>query len=138
MITKEQLDPFIGVPFLDGGRTLDGCDCWGLYYLANKILLNREVPSYSGAYMTPLDYKELKKLLEGEKEKYWNKVDPDERLGDAVLLRIEGRPVHVGFVLEKGRMLHIEANIDSFVEDYNNGHWKTRTLGVYRYEQFNT
>ena len=58
----------------------------------------------------------------------------DEHPGDGVLLRVMGRPIHVGVVVARGWMLHIEKNCDSLIERYAGGsRWERRVLGFYRH-----
>lgn len=39
-----QIKDFIGIPYLDGGRDLKGCDCYGLVALYYKHILNIDIP----------------------------------------------------------------------------------------------
>lgn len=43
----DKLIPFFYIPFLEGGRSYDGCDCWGFIYLFYKDILNIILPSYT-------------------------------------------------------------------------------------------
>ena len=63
----------------------------------------------------------------------WREVTGHERPGDVVLLRVRNHPIHVGMVVEPGRMLHIMAGCDAVIESYNGLEWRHRTLGVFRY-----
>lgn len=50
----KSLNEFIGIPFKDGGRDFDGCDCWGLVMLYYKKQLELDLPDYKiGAFDFP-------------------------------------------------------------------------------------
>ena len=46
---------YVGVPWLDRGRTIRGADCWGLVRLVLAGRFGVEVPSYLGDYDSPKD-----------------------------------------------------------------------------------
>jgi cell wall-associated NlpC family hydrolase len=125
---------FIGIPFAEGGRDpAHGLDCYGLVWIGLRDLFGVHVPSYAGDYATPLDYDELRRLIHGEMSP-WVDVTGQERAGDVALLRVRGRPVHVGLVTAKGWMLHVEAGCETVQERYDGPQWKRRLIGVYRFQ----
>jgi cell wall-associated NlpC family hydrolase len=126
---------FIGIPFAEGGRDpAHGLDCWGLVAAASRGLYGIDLPSYAGCYATPLDYDELRRLIDGEKSAWQPVAIGQERAGDVALLRVRGRPVHVGLVTAKGWMLHVEAGCETVQERYDGPQWKRRLIGVYRFQ----
>lgn len=130
-----QINDFIGIPFLEGGRDPSvGLDCWGLVQSASAGLHGIELPSYAGCYTTPLDYDELKRLIDGEKSAWQPIPKGEERPGDVALLRVRGRPVHVGLVTRPGHMLHVEAGCDTIEESYTGSQWTRRLIGFYRFQ----
>ncbi len=56
-----------------------------------------------------------------------------EQAGDVVLLRLRGLPIHVGLVVARGWMLHVEAKVDSVLERFDGLEWRRRVLGTYRH-----
>jgi len=96
---------YTGIPFVPHGRTLEGCDCWGLVRLVLKNEYGKDLPSFASSY--------------GELEKEWlaevvdnaitslrpTKVDvPAE--GDIVLMTFRGFPCHVGLYVAPNNVLH--------------------------------
>ena len=57
-----------------------------------------------------------------------------ERLGDGIMFRMRGEPLHVGMVLALGTMLHVEDGSDTCIEKYDNFRWEKRIVGFYRHE----
>lgn len=41
---------YIGIPFVDNGRSMDGCDCGGLAWLVFKRELGRELDCFNNPY----------------------------------------------------------------------------------------
>jgi len=40
----QDLSRFVGIPWLLGGSTFNGCDCVGLFLLTQRVLYGREIP----------------------------------------------------------------------------------------------
>lgn len=40
------IEKFVGIPWVEGGRTFLGADCFGIFLLYYKHILNIEVPDY--------------------------------------------------------------------------------------------
>src|SRR5690606_24777470 len=73
-------------------------------------------------------------LIERVSAKWRRVAAGDEVCGDVVVLRVRGRPMHVGLVLGDGQMLHVEKGIDSVIERYTGAGWQSRVFGFYRYK----
>lgn len=127
------LDRYVGIPFLDRGRTFAGVDCWGLVRLVYRGELGVELPAYESLYRT-VDERtgvELLELVE-RKRGAWQQVEAPETF-DLVLLRIAGVPCHVGVALPGGRMIHCARGADSRIESYRGPKWAPRVEGFYRH-----
>ncbi len=122
------------VHFKPRGRDRAGIDCWGIVYLYYKEILNIDLPSYTDLYSASdiRNYEHLHSIFKTEVP-LWQLVDIAIP-ADVVLLRLRGRPIHVGLVIEPGRMLHIEEGIDICEERYDGIKWKNRVIGVHRYK----
>ena len=121
------------ITFVPQGRSRSGLDCWGVIWLAYKECLNLPIPSYTEDYL-PEDIDDYDKIrgLFSRDVPGWQKVDLPKP-GDVVLMRLRGRPIHVGLVLDKTRMLHIEKDINLCVEYYGNTFWRNRIAAFYRF-----
>jgi cell wall-associated NlpC family hydrolase len=126
---------YVGLPFKEGGRDRQGLDCYGLLRLVINERFAGAVPEYEGiAYRAGAD-KDLLAAVMDERVRLWMPVRVgDEQPGDGILLRVMGRPIHVGVVVAKGWMLHVEKDCDSVLERFTAGsRWERRVLGFYRH-----
>lgn len=128
------VEPYIGLPFLEHGRSRDGVDCWGLVRLVLAEKFGVCVPSYVDEYTSAADQDEVGRLIRGEMGP-WVEVPSDQAAaGDVALLRIKGQPCHVGLVVASGWMLHVEQGIDSVLDRYGGPRWGRRLVGIYRHQ----
>ncbi len=127
---------YIGLPFQDHGRDRSGLDCWGLVRLALAEQAGLALPSYIKAYQRSTQVEKISALIDRESKK-WQAVPPGgEACGDVIVLRVRGKPMHVGLVLGDQQMLHIECGINSVIERYTGPRWAERISGFYRYKGF--
>jgi cell wall-associated NlpC family hydrolase len=126
-------DRFVGIPYLDKGRSLVGLDCYGLVRLVFRELRGIELPSYVADYATGADRTAIAHLIKGEIDA-WDEVRAgDEIAFDGVLIREAGFPRHIGLVVTPGLMLHVERGETSRIERYRTGTFSHRIAGFYRY-----
>lgn len=127
---------YVGIPFKDRGRDRTGIDCWGVVRLVYRDHFGLELPSYIEQYVTAFDHIELGNLIRKERYKKWNAYPLGaERIGDVILIRLKGQPMHVGIVTKQGYMLHVMNGIDVCEESYLTRLWRCRIVGFYRYEK---
>lgn len=125
---------YIGLPFKGHGRDRSGLDCWGLVRLVMAEQFGLALPSFCQEYGRTTDTQRISQLIARESTT-WREVTADgEELGDIVVLRMRGKPMHVGMVLGDSQMLHIEQGIDSAIEKYRGARWQDRIAGFYRYK----
>ena len=125
---------YIGLPFLDHGRDRSGLDCWGLVRLVMAEQFGVALPSYAHEYQRTTQVDKISDLIARESMRW--KIIPagSEACGDTVVLRVRGKPMHVGMVMGDRQMLHIELGINSVLERYVNPRWAERIAGFYRYK----
>ncbi len=121
------------IPFVDKGRGIDGCDCWGLVRLIYQNELNIELPDYLDLYESTKDYYVISKLNELESQKFPSVPLSDLREFDVITLRVRNAPIHVAVALGNGYMIHCERDINTVCERINSMKWKSRIVGVNRY-----
>ena len=127
---------YIGLPFQDHGRDRSGLDCCGLVRLVMSEQFGIALPSYVHEYQRTTQVEKIGDLVEREAS-HWTPVAAEREIcGDAIVLRVRGRPMHVGVVLGDRQMLHIEHGINSVIESYAGLRWAERVSGFYRYKGF--
>lgn len=106
------VERYIGLPFLDGGRTLAGCDCWGLVRLVYWRELGLDLPSYGDTSALDL-VRAAHAIGWGKDAGPWQAV-PASALQpfDVVVMRYAGRRLtgHVGLATGRQTVLHVEAS----------------------------
>lgn len=126
--------PYVGIPYVSGGQSREGSDCWGLFNLLWREHMGAALPPYEG----PLWTRGADACAVGDAaDAYAALFDPvapgEEIIGDGVLFRMGRHPLHLGFVLAPGWMLHVEEACSSVIENYRIRPWTYRVLGIYRY-----
>jgi cell wall-associated NlpC family hydrolase len=124
---------YVGIPFKKHGRDRDGLDCWGLFRMIYSEQLGITLPSYENEYNDPLNRVAVSNVV-SRKVHQWDRIK-DEAIGDGILLRIVGHPMHVGIVISEKYMIHCLPNIGVCIEDYKSRIWRKRIIGFYRYQK---
>lgn len=125
---------YIGLPYQPGGRDRRGIDCWGLYSLILAEQFGMALPPYEGP---PLGSSASMRAVAAAAEAYarqFTRIEAaDAQLGDAILIRVYGFPVHIGMVLARGLMIHAEEYQESVIARYNSPQWASRIASFYRW-----
>lgn len=132
---------YIGIPFVDKGMDRAGANCWGLV----RMVLDEQfgvlgLPTYTEDFETTRDRARLAEIYGAESQKDWVRIgDRDDlsavRAGDVLLLRPYGLPTHVGVVVARGWMLHVEEGIEAALVRYDGPVWKNRIVMVGRHRE---
>lgn len=122
------IDKFLTIPFKDGGRDFNGCDCFGLIYLLYK--------EYG---MNLKDYKisceETSRINEEiNMQKYiWEPIS-SPKPPCILTLRLDTNPSfvnHVGFVFKENYFIHTTKNSGVTVNRLDSPLWKRKIEGFY-------
>ncbi|WP_396616805.1 C40 family peptidase [Lysobacter soli] len=127
---------FVGIPYLDRGRTLAGADCYGLVRLALQALRGIELPDY-GTYAGGADHDGITETIERGLHERWRAVTAPVPF-DLIVLRVAGKPRHVGLVVAPERFLHAPEPLHgrggtSRIECWTDRLWINRIEGFYRH-----
>lgn len=120
-------DDLIGVPFEDGGRSINGLDCWGLA----KILYGRmgiEIPEYTISSERTHD---VAVAMKYEFSTKWKRLETPKK-GCLVAIRLQETEWanHCGIVLDHGYFIHAYCYETGVVIDRLRK-WKSRIIGYY-------
>ncbi len=132
------IESYLAIPFVEGGRDRGGADCYGLVCLVLEDQFGVSIPRESaGAWTGDLD-KAARADLAARVEAtlaVWREIPRGAvKAGDVVLLRFDGRPLHVGVALDNaGLFFHTELDVGPHCDDWNGARWSRRVLGFYRW-----
>lgn len=128
-------DEYVGLPWLDRGRDRNGTDCWGLLGMVYAERFGIVLPSFRDDYQTAADSDAVANLIAGNLSEWTEIAAGAERVGDGLLMSIAGLPRHIGVVVGKGVVLHIERGAGSLIESYHAMRLRRRVAGFYRHEK---
>jgi len=124
---------YIGLPFVEHGRHVYGLDCWGLVRLVLFEQFDVVLPSLISGYDNTKDVGGVSNTIEKESSS-WKPIKlSSEKIGDVIVLRMRGYPMHVGVIVGDGKFLHISQGINSTFESYKSSRWRDRISGIYRH-----
>lgn len=126
---------YVGLPYLAGGRTRDGIDCWGLFNLVWAEHFKRPLPDYEGEIWRPgASAKAVSEGANAYSARFKRVENGQEQCGDGIIFRMRGVPLHLALVVAPGLMLHVEDGVDACIENYRSFQWEKRIVDFYRYE----
>ncbi|MDR2768542.1 MAG: C40 family peptidase [Treponema sp.] len=97
---------YVGIPFLSGGRTREGADCYGLIRMVLTEKLNKKLPLLSGDYSDADNLKETERVMKARRPVFAGREVETPAAGDVCVIRFCGRPVHLGIYSGGGYLLH--------------------------------
>ena len=128
LTAKPDLSKFAGIPFVDGGRSFDGCDCWGLTMLVFKEF-GIEVPDYKIA----CDEVSRIDAEIGTQRVNWERCSPPYPTPCLVVMRFNTVTMcnHVGVYIGYGEFIHTARKTNSHISQIDNAAWARRIEGFY-------
>ena len=123
----DYINSLIGKIFKDGGRGPDSFDCWGLVCDIYENCLGIMLPTYE--FIAAADQRNASKAALQYREEWEEIPGSKEQPGDVVLFR----PCHVGVVVDRGRMVHIDEGLPACIESYRSAIWLPKLIGFYRH-----
>lgn len=111
-------DCYVGVPFVDRGREIDGFDCWGLVRHAYSKHLNIELPSYGDVSASDLR-RVSRSMTDGDSINTWHPVSGNLKPFDIVAMTLYTTKLtaHVGLMIDSRRLIHTELSSHTCIVD---------------------
>lgn len=121
---------FLDVPFVRGGRDMQGADCWGLHRLIVAGMTGAVLPAFD-----TVAWDERGAVIGRERlAACWREVEADEADGfDLALMNWSGEPVHVGTIVEPGKLIHTRPETGPVLTTFSHPTVRHRLQGFYRY-----
>jgi cell wall-associated NlpC family hydrolase len=129
------VNQYIGIPWLEHGRTVDGCDCYGLVRLVLSRHFNIHLDAHDQFYESvKQDKHSIASVIQEQLQLNWHKLnDEPVQAGDLVLLKITQPPHHVGVMIDKKNFLNVRQKCLAVVESLDDFIWQHRLIGIYRH-----
>lgn len=123
---------YVGIPFKSGGRTSEGCDCYGLVRMVLKNEYSLLLPMLDGKYIDALDTEITKELF----RQYvpllcGNRIAKPEEKAIAVI-KTQGLATHVALYAGDGFIIHTMLNTGTVCERLSSPTLTGRIEGWYR------
>ena len=126
---------YVGLPYLAGGKSMTGADCWGMVALILEREMATSLPAYEGPLFAPgCDRADLAEQALAYSRRFPEVPADQVTLGDVILMRTGRHPFHCGLILSPGWMLHTEDQANgACIESYEGLAWKRRIISFHRY-----
>ena len=123
---------YIGIPFSSNGRTMGGCDCYGLARLVLHNEYGVNLPELSDDYSDALNTAETARLFaERLPVLAAEKLDAPQE-GSVVVITEHGVPAHIGVAAGGGYILHTGIKTGSVCQRETHPGLRGRIAGYYR------
>lgn len=122
---------YIGIPFADNGRTIDGYDCWGLVKALYLEFHGVSLPDFVYDEATE-DTVALFFIDELNIKQAWENVEPQE--GSIAVFQIAGLVRHAGFMISPTEFIHTIDGTQTVIESIKGLRWAGRFKGCYKWQ----
>ncbi len=130
----EWINDYIGLPFEARGRSREGIDCYGLFWLIYRERMSIFLPDHLEKYKDIEDKLKIASAVIGEKKsENWQPIEGPATFGNLVLFTIPKCVFHMGMMIDDHRFIHSQERTDSCIESIRGLLWSRRVMGVFRY-----
>lgn len=129
------INKLIGIPFKNGGRDFDGCDCMGLSILVHKEM-GKTIPDFKA---DSTDSILINNIFENQEATgRWEKIEFPEAPCIVVMglhPEIKNMITHVGTYIGSGNVVHTLEDSTSSVFKITHPFFKNKIKGYYKYAE---
>ena len=122
---------YIGIPFVSNGRTMNGCDCYGLVRLVLHNEYGIDLPELSDNYTNAQNIKDTSKLFAENIPVLAAEKLSEAREKAVVIITERGVASHVGIAAGNGCILHTCAKTGSVCQRETHPSLRGRIEGYY-------
>ena len=130
-MTYKWVKKYVGIPFLSNGRTLAGCDCYGLVRLVLRNEYGIDLPELSDNYADALNVKETARLFAEQLPVLAGQKIPAPQERAVVIITEHGVAAHIGIVAGGGYILHTGIKTGSICQRESHPGLRGRIEGYY-------
>lgn len=134
------VNQYMSIPFREMGRDRRGVDCWGMVRIVLREQAGIEVPSHE---VNSFDGRAVLKAIAAE-HVTWQRIPlGEEQSFDVVVMRAHyaheakwyGAETHVGIVVTRGLVLHIEPKVGASCIAMDHPSVRERIRKIYRHHE---
>lgn len=128
------MEKYIGIPYVDKGRTFKGCDCFGLVKLFYRNELNIDVPDVAITADKP---RRIFANFLNEISKNWVEIDKPEKGCVIAMTANEQHPnlvTHFALVIDDKQVIHTLNKIGSHLVRLDDDKIKPFIKGYYKWQ----
>ena len=131
------VNKYVGIPFKSGGRTSDGCDCYGLVRMVLKNEYSLILPMLDGKYIDALDTETTKELFRQYVPMICGKriAEPEEKA--IAVIKTQGLATHVALYAGDGFIIHARNKTGAVCERISSPFLTGRIEGWYHVNKIN-
>lgn len=122
---------YIGIPFVSNGRTMKGCDCYGLVRLVLHNEYGIYLPQLSDNYSDAQNINETARLFAEHRPTILSEKLSKPQEKALVVITERGAAAHVGIVAGNGYVLHTGAKTGSVCQRESHPYIRSRIEGYY-------
>jgi len=130
-MTYKWVKKYVGIPFVSNGRTLAGCDCYGLVRLVLRDEYGIDLPELSDNYADALNVKETARLFAEQLPVLAGQKIPAPQERAVVIITEHGVAAHIGIVAGGGYILHTGIKTGSICQRESHPGLRGRIEGYY-------
>ena len=123
---------YIGIPFVSNGRTLSGCDCYGLVRLVLQTEYGITLPELSDNYSDTRNREQIAKTFAENLPVLAAEKLAEAKEGSVAVITEGGRPCHLGINAGGGYILHAAEVTGSVCQRATHPGLRGRIEGYYR------
>lgn len=127
------INKFIGIPFISKGRSLNGCDCYGLVKLYYKEILNIDIPE---TIITAEQPRRTFANYLNEISKNWTATTPAKNVVVAMSVNAEhpNLVTHFAVMIDDKRFIDTRENMSSYLTSIDDEKIKNQIKGFYKWQ----